>query len=348
MATKRTMTGALMAVALLAATPAAAQMDMGGDGMGDDHEHGHCPDDAEYAPLLSVADFDGSGKVGLWDIIMIALAVDQGEYIAIYDRNADLALDAWDILSAMFDWRASSTAFDRELVGLYHATKRYADRDVAIADGYRPFTQELAGHGQHYARMPILFTPEGTLDPDYENILDGNVDVLMPEGLNYDQDGELVAVFYYHGINVRDWVLANQTGNTAAVSALASQSLAMSLPPAPMPDMTAAHHEMWHTHWGPCWDGLDYVAMTFDPTVTPYFLQPLTQPECAYTAAINQGTSTPKVGWVPAFNMMHIWVHKLNRCGVFAGTDPDVSHMAEPEPFVQTFEEWMAKMMSGG
>lgn len=178
--------------------PAAAQMDMGHGGHG-----GHCPDDAVAQPSLSVGDFDGSGRVSLWDIVMYAHQRHEG-YEAIYDRNADGRLDRWDILEVIFDCGAESTEFDRQLVELFHRYKKYRDIDAAIADGFRPFTQELAGHGFHYARMPFLVRPDGTMDPDYENILDETVDPLEPEGLNYDENGNLVAVFHYHGINVLD------------------------------------------------------------------------------------------------------------------------------------------------
>jgi hypothetical protein len=351
--------GVAATACLLGGGTAWAQHDDGGMGHG---HHGSCdPETAVAQPILSVGDFDADGRVTGYDQAQVQLAVNAGEYIAIMDRDADGDLDADDvaIVRAEKQAKATSTAFDRELVGVYEATKRYQDINNAIADGYRPFTQELAGHGAHWARTPLQADPSSPtgLNQDYVNILDENVDMFQPEGLNYDQDGNLVAVFHYHGVNVLDWVMANWTNDDAAVGALVMRAMMLSTH-MPLPDVFSDtdDSEMWHQHYGACFAGIDYLRMTFDITIVPTFYQPLTDMECFMQSAADQGLGmedlaageTPKLGWLPAFNMMHVWVHKVNRCGVFAGTDPDVSPNAPEEPHLFSFEEWYAKQFGGG
>jgi len=301
-------------------------------------EHGHC-EGGVAQPLLTVADFDGNGIVDGSDIQLLTARVNSGEYTAIFDRNADGVLDEQDIVAAAQENESVSTAFDRELVAVFNATERYRDLNNAIADGYRPFTPELAGHGFHYTRLPIAFTATG-IDWTWENWMDSTVEITKPEGLNYDENGQLVAVFYYHGINVLDWILARTSGNMEWSMALAQESVARSTI-IPLPTVFSNEDELWHHHYGACWAGLDYPRMQVDPTWTPGFNQQMTYADCV---AFNAAEGQTATGWIPAMNMMHLWVHTLNECGVFSGTDPHVSHDAPEEPLFQPLMDWFAAM----
>lgn len=297
----------------------------------------------ELRPVLSVGDFDGDGVVGAPDVRLIARHLRERAYVAFFDLNADGSLDGRDVAQTARAMGDSSSFLDRQLASLFWATERYRDMQVAIAAGYRPFTQILHGHGVHLATLPIWPGPGG-LDPTHENRLDDHLEVAAPEGLNYDENGELIAVFFYHGIDVKDWVLANLVGDQAAVNALFNQSVHLSSVSAAtggmLPHLFDSPDALWHQHWGPCWDGLDYLQMAFDPTIVPQFSQPLFPQECAA-----QGQETGRrPGWIPAFNMLHVWLYKLNPCGIFAGTHPDVAVGFPEEPMVRPRSEWFQGM----
>lgn len=301
----------------------------------------HC--EGETEPLLSVGDFDGDGTVTHSDVSLISDQVESGEYVAFYDLNADGVLDGRDVSAAATAMGDASTTLDQQLAELFWSTEMYRDRNVAVAAGYRPFTQILHGHGGHYSKLPFVPSASGGLDPNYENILDGNLEIGAPEGLNYDENGELVAVFYYHGINVKDWVFANQSGNAAWIQQLFGQSVQMGMHSAMSggmhPMLYASHEAMWHQHWGGCWDGLDYIAMFFNPLIVPIFNQPLFPAECA--ARVTEGS---RQGYLPAFNMLHVWLYKLNPCGTFAGTHPHLSMGYPEEPLTRSLDMWFTMM----
>ncbi len=380
----------LLTTLSICATLASANMDddMGhGGGMGDGDHHGHgCGEHQMKMRILSVADYNGNGKVTHGDIQKVKTAVHKSEYHAIMDINTDGILDQIDIDLASNDKGLTSTEFDQQIVKVWKATRKYRFKENAIADGFRPFTQELKGHGQHFTRMPVFYETDsndavitsgapfyfGVYDEDHLNVSDETVEITLPEGLNYDENGELVAVFYYQGINIADWVKSNRTEYlcsvgaiidvdicneaTTTVGGLVMQSFStvglMINPQTGMlmdmgiPDYNAFSDsdssEMWHQHLGACFDNFRYESMQVDPTHTPIFDQVLTLSECSAQL------TTPFRGYLPAFNMMHLWLYKVNRCGIFAGTDPEVSQLAEEEPqaFDLTRLQFFGKFLS--
>lgn len=299
-----------------------------------------CPPNAAPEPILTTSDLNGDGVVNLRDLRLIAKQVQRHRYEAIMDRDADGRLDIFDVILAIWDLGTRSSLFDRQMVALWDATKRYQDVENAIEDGFRPFTQVLHGHGIHYARLPIRFTPSGQLDPTYPNTIDGNLSITQPEGLNYDPDGNLVAVFFIRTIDVRQWIFATDR------DPLIQEAMDLVYRGAP-PHIFNSADEMWHEHYGACWNGLDYPAMSLDPSIVPIFTQHLTMQECAQYAAETQQTDIPKFGWLPAFNMIHVWLYRLNPCGLFANTLPALAVGYPEEPFPFTFEEWYAKQFGG-
>jgi hypothetical protein len=304
------------------------------------------PTDCEEGPLqsiLSVGDFDGDGVVSRSDIKLISHQSGSGEYIAFFDLNADGVINGGDVSQTARAMGEGSTLLDRQLAELYWATEKYRDMGNAIAAGYRPFTQTLHGHGIHLAKLPFLATPSG-LDPDYENVLDGHLNIAEPEGLNYDENGNLVAVFYFHGIDVRQWVFANSADEEAVVEVLFQKSVEIAVQSAVSggvyPQLFDSDEALWHQHWGACWDGLDYIDMAFDPTIIPIFNQHMFPQECAA-----QGESSDRrQGWIPAFNMIHVWLYRMNPCGLFAGTHPHVSEGYPEEPTARPLAEWFHGM----
>ena len=263
-------------------------------------QHGHqCAPDAVAQPLLSVADYDGSGQVKGQDVKMSVRTVLRhvlfgGDYVALFDRNADDALSGVDILYTVFDLTQASTALDQEIAEVYWATEHLRDQQAAIAEGFIPFTQEFMGHGFHWARHIAL----GSIDYAFDHA--------DPEGLNYGADGDLWAVFYYNG-----------PGPTNTDPDDIFNPFAMA------PEGFTGDHDMWHHHAGSCFGGLDYANPSYDPT-TLDFHECTTPAECF---AITGSTSTV---WNPKFHMLHLWLYKLNPCGTFAGAHPGLMTGQDP------------------
>lgn len=300
----------------------------------------HCPSQAE--PLLTVADFNGDGIVTGRDVAMIRQAINRGEYLAFFDRNADRQLDLADQHLTVDDMQESSTLLDQQIAAVFAVTEKYRALSVAQADGFRNFTQDAAGHGAHYARLPFILDEHGVMDTTYENIMDDQVEITTPEGLTYDTDGNLAAVFYYHGYNVKELYLAASTGDQDAIDSIIQSGLMMGyLMRDAYIDEEAfdGDADIWHSHIGVCWDGLDYIAMQTPNTVHPYFNQHMTPAQCAASVA-----PSSSFVWNPSFNMLHLWLYNLNPCGKFAGLNPHVSPTADPEPFYQPLADWAAQM----
>lgn len=302
---------------------------------------GECAD--ELQPILSVGDFDGDGVVTKHDKKLLKRAIKKGEYIAFFDLNADERLDKKDKKLLKKQKNKASTLLDQQLAELFWATEAYREVGAANADGFRRFTQVLQGHGQHYARLPFVPTADGGLDPNYENISDGDLVIGEPEGLNYDENGNLVAVFYYHGIDVKDWVFVNEAGDEAAIGAMFQQAVQMTMHSAMSgsvePYLFDDEHASWHQHWGSCWDGLDYISMYSNVEQEPFFNQAMFPQECSARESENQ-----RQGYLPGFNMLHVWLYKLNPCGLFAGTHPDVSTAFPEEPQARELSHWFSAM----
>lgn len=272
---------------------------MPGAAWAQDHGGGHhadCPADAVATPILSVADFDGNGTVDADDLDLVNRQR-KAEYIAFYDRDADGDLDAQDVAATARDMGASSTALDQELADLFWATEKYRNQAAAIDDGFIPFTPAFAGHGYHYAKH----YESGDLDYTFE--------ADNPEGLNYDENGELWAVFHYAGANPDP---ANGPGWNPFAMAPAGYT---------------GHHDMWHHHAGACFIGLDYDDPEMDSDNLG-FHECIGPGQCGMMAYMS-GTSDFR--WNPKFYMLHVWLYKLNPCGLFAGEHPDImSDATEP------------------
>ncbi|MBF0300749.1 MAG: hypothetical protein HQK51_18690, partial [Oligoflexia bacterium] len=227
-----------------------------GDGNGEHNHHhmimGHdCPADAKATSLLTVADFNGDGIVDEGDINLLKQQLKDQKYEAIMDRNADGILNDLDLDLAKKDLGKKSSDFDHQLVTIVKVSEQYKDIKKAIADGYRPFTQTLKGHGIHYGRLPIKYQSTGILDPNYKNILGENPEIAVPTGLNYDEKGNLLAVFYLRSIDVKKWILTRNEDR----GPLMARGMRITKE---MPKLFASPDESWHTHYGACWIGLNY------------------------------------------------------------------------------------------
>lgn len=238
------------------------------------HGHGMCPE--MPSPVLSVGDFNGDTIVDGVDVKELAERIARRDNLAFFDINADREVDTRDLLQVARQIGARSTPLDQELAAVFRATERYRDIRNAIEDGFAPATQSAIGHGVHWGRFALL---------------DDRLELTQPEGLNYSEDGELLAVFY-----------AVQPGG-------------------PRPDQPPegfTGEEGWHYHVGACFNGVN----TEDPS---YDWRTLSFEECVPRAECEAE------GWYEKFYMLHVWLYDLNRCGVFGGINPRITTGIDPD-----------------
>lgn len=263
-------------------------------------------------PILSIPDFDGSGRVRVNDLLAVArrghsMHGDE-RYHPLYDNDADGDIDGHDVAQTAWNLFRTSTLLDQQIAQAAQATMRYYGSDGlanALADGYRPFTPPLMGHGIHYAKFDRVFAP---FDHD------------APTGLNYDEDGNLVALFYIR-------VVARGTGPLPAPLLWDPND---DFPP-PV-NFDGVMDMEWHPHQFVYWTGLgstDPYALTFEQNM-PF--------SSVISHTINLATGMPRPMFPASdklysakFWMLHAWPHSHNPCGLFGNTDPNVSPDAPDE-----------------
>ncbi|QYF94437.1 hypothetical protein KY495_04255 [Massilia sp. PAMC28688] len=287
---------AATALTLLAASIGSAQA-----------QHGHlefCAPDSKATPVLSKGDFDGDGTVTRKDIQLLAEQIGKQQYIAFFDRNADHVLDQKDVAIATAEAGAASTQLDRELAAAYHGTKAYRQLSKATADGFVPWTEALYGHGAHYVQRPERGTLDYTFNP------------AAPEGLNYDADGRLWAVFYYIGPS------PTRLDGTKYPPGDRFKPFSQA------PEGFCGDADVWHHHAGGCFKGLNYEQPVMDPARLS-FREGLSPQQCLPGSAVKNGLPvSSNAKWTPEFHMLHAWIYELNPCGTFAGTHPDLAKNA--------------------
>ena len=283
------------------AAPAAAQHGDGG------HHGGEC--DPFIEPILSVADVDADGRVTGRDVAEVTAAT-RRDYHPLYDLDADGDVDHEDVRQAAHDLRngRSVPMQDTQVATAALETMRYygpGGIQLALADGFIPFTTLFHGHGAHFLNFGRVY---------YDQF-----DVANVPGLNFDENGQLVAAFYIRTI-------AKDPNNPLAVDPNDDHP--------PHHSFHGLEHHAWHYHQSVWISGLG--------TMTPDFQQELPLEEVLCRVHMIGGPTQffPVSGhlYSPKFYMLHVWVHKLNECGLFAGTDPTVAvgypdeHLTEWDP----------------
>ena len=274
---------------------------------------------SSVTPLLSVADFDGSGYVDWWDIKDLALRLYSYEgderYHPLYDLNADGALNWRDLLRAVSTLYQPVPLLDQQIAKVTQATMRYYGAHGlanAVADGYLPFTQEANGHGIHYYN-PVLADQIGNLDYlDIEHLE-------QPVGLNFDDEGNLLAVFYIHFPERQDPTPENPL---AGLLVKAEDDK----PPEKSFDTLTA--DDWHTHqstWATGLGDLNSEALYFEEGVPFNDIVSRLQEEEFKVFPDSDKSYAPK------FWMLHAWVHSRNPAGIFANTFPNLSPYSPEE-----------------
>ena len=268
-------------------------------------------------PLLSVADFNGDGSVDFTDIKDIILRYNSvdGEdgYHPLYDLNADRRIDSTDITKAIKTLGEEVPLLDRQIAQATQATMKYYGPnglENAIADGYFPSTQEAIGHGTHYGNFSIFLETKNS----------EQVDITRPVGLNYDAEGNLIAVYY-----LREPLTKEATPENPLAPLMVDQ--ANDYPPSSSFDTLSAedwhaHESFWITNFGNL-DNSEYVYFEEDVPVN-MIASRIEEAEFKFFPESDKFYS-PKV-W-----MLHGWFHSFNPDGTFAITNPNVAPYAPQE-----------------
>ena len=268
-------------------------------------------------PLLSVADFDGDGKVDLADIkdILSRYKSTDGDdrYHPLYDMDADGDIDKHDIIKAVSTIGEDVPLLDQQIARATQATMKYYGSkglENAIADGYIPITQEAKGHGTHYANLSIFLETKNSEE----------LDISHPVGLNYDEKGNLLAVFY-----LREPLTQQATPENPLAGILVDP--ANDFPPTSSFDTLSESD--WHQHqstWTTNFGNLNNPESVYFEEDVPINMiaSRIEQTQFQFYPESNQFYS-PKV-W-----MLHGWFHSFNPNGTFAITNPNVALYAVEE-----------------
>ena len=273
-------------------------------------EHGEMEHQAMHdgaTSILSVPDFNGDGSIDnadVRDIISRYEAVEGDDlYHPLYDTNANGEIDNDDLENVIHALGKDVPLLDRQVAQATQATMKYygsGGREQAIADGYIPSTQEALGHGIHYYNLPLANETGNQTE----------LDVKSPVGLNYDNEGNLIAVFYLR---------LPQTLEAASENPLAGLTInpVDDFPPSSFDTLTA---DDWHTHrsaWLTGLGNLNSESVYFEEDVPLEVL----------------GSRLENIGFQlypesdqfynPKFYMLHGWFHSFNPNGTFAITNPN-------------------------
>ena len=276
------------------------------------HEEIH----VEATSILSVPDFNGDGSIDNADVrdIISRYEAVEGEdlYHPLYDLNTNGEIDNEDIETVIHELGADVPLLDRQIAQATQATMKYygsGGLEQAIADGYLPFTQEFQGHGIHYFNFPLAAQIGESTD------LDPNT----PVGLNYDPEGNLLAVFYIRF----PYDTAAALENPAAFLTIDSDN---DFPPTSFDGVTA---EDWHTHENPWYSGLGSLnseeVFGFEDEV------PIEVTISRFENIDFKIFPESDQAFSPKFWMLHGWFHSINPDGNFANLHPEVSLYAPQE-----------------
>ena len=266
--------------------------------------------------IISVADFDGNGEVNTADIEDITSRSNSSDgdnlYHPLYDLDTNGIIDDNDIAIANGTLGQDVPLIDQQIAQATQATIKYygsGGLEQALFDGYIPFTQEVQGHGIHYFNFPLAL--EVAESP--------NLNINTPIGLNYDAEGNLLAVFYIR--TPYDPIAALE--NPAAFVTIDPEN---DFPPTSFDGISA---EDWHTHENIWFSGLG----SLNPEDT-YGFEEEVPIEATISRFENIGFQQfPESDQVfsPKFWMLHGWFHSLNLSGTFANLNPHVSLYAPIE-----------------
>ncbi len=281
-----------------------------------EHHHHENPSNST-TKLLSVADFNGDGEVNNTDIedILERYNSIQGDdlYHPLYDWDTDGDIDVTDIVEAVNTIGAEVPLLDQQIAQAVQATMKYYGSkglETALAEGYLPFTQEVNEHGIHYFNFNLA-SEIGNLE---------ELDIERPVGLNYDAEGNLLAVFYIRVPETEEATLENPLAEILEVKAEDD------FPPSSFDTLTP---DDWHNHQNIWFTGLG----NLNPELVFGFEEfvPVEATISRLQDTNFQLFPDSDTIFSPKFWMLHAWIHSINPRGTFANTSPDVSIYAPEE-----------------
>ena len=278
-------------------------------------DHSNYEDAQEIKPLLSITDFNGDGKVDntdVRDIIARYEAVEGDDlYHPLYDTNVNGEIDNYDIENTIHALGEDVPLLDQQIAQVTQATMKYygsGGLENAIADGYLT-TLEVKGHGIHYLN-PTLANEFGNLE---------ELDIERPVGLNYDAEGNLLAVFYGRFLEMQEATPENPLGDLFV-------NPVDDYPPSSFDTLTADdwhnHQSVWITGLG---SSLNSESVHFEEDVPVEAIVSRLQDTDFQLFPESDIFYSPKM-W-----MIHGWFHSLNPAGTFGNLDPNVGIYAPEE-----------------
>jgi len=99
------------------------------------------------------------------------------------DTTRDRVVNSGDLQRVAAEFQGGCDLIDQQILQVIVATEPYMDRNVAIAQGFAQATLFIPGHGTHHL--------------NWSRVNDGVFNLLEPEGFNYDENGQLAAMFYF-------------------------------------------------------------------------------------------------------------------------------------------------------
>lgn len=283
------------------------------------------------SPVLSTPDFDGSGTVDTKDVKLLEDFLASGKgYTAFYDVNADGKLDQADVtrVKAVASGvnPSRSTPLDRSLVSVFKSTEHLLQQDSARDDLFLRMSQDAAGRGAEFMRSPIEIR-DGYHPGSYEGHMDASFNIHKPDGLLYDTaTNRLLAAEYVAtpdesqkpvGSNfIRTWPEAFELGMPLGRLTNAENVAKYST-------FFESESATWTPRLGVCMSGFG-LKSSYNNQMSSQMKQiPFsTIQECTKETT---DAGLRELVLFPSFSSLTVWVHSLNRCGVFSVCNPDVA-----------------------
>jgi hypothetical protein len=270
------------------------------------HAGAMCGDPAE--PLLLFGDFNADGVVDARDVAEIReVARAPRTYLALYDRNADGVVDGRDVALVEAELGFASTTYDREIARAYRRFAAFQEvRDAsALRPEFRPLTEAIAGHGQHWSTEEGSAAARGEAPPSFNRA----------QGLNIPEDQSGVWAMFWNQAAIpvfeggaTDWPTPGGAWQDQHVIAFADTP----------PKFTSDFREIWHTHAGLCL----FENLAGEREIHVH----TTYNECQTYASATPGDNQ----WINIW-MVHLWLFELNPNGVWGGTHPCLDQQAPTE-----------------
>jgi hypothetical protein len=312
---------------------------------------------AQASPILSVPDLDGNGVVDHADLQIIADATNEG-YVAIFDLNADGVVDAQDKLVVQdiltSGVRLESSKLDKQLLRLYHQTKHLRNKQDARNEVFVQVSHDALGRGQEFMSSPLELR-QGR-DPDaYQSFINPTFIADKPDGLLYNgKTNKLAACEFNLQPDVAAYVASAESLHEKDMFSQWPEAFSLGLAHASatrldriqnMPSFFASADAKWRSRLGVC---LSNFALS--ETFQGVDLDILQQHEFSSLLECSKMASSGELTFLPALSSLTVWVHSLNRCGVFAQCNPDLApygkSLGDVAPSEVDAKEcvWMAKM----